>query len=202
MSIKDTPPGFARLPTWWKTNVLIDSIWLGQNDTLYTLVMLQCLNRVLTVVVYVEVKFNCSEATDNDAINIKKVFTYAIVACWGDWRGGDGCWPPLHSRLFYPAIDIKALGELADKYAAHQNENEKRIFSWCICNLAWRQLSAGSLFCFVFLEEIFFLSAFVCRLVCAVKLEITHIFHFLVCVWDPSSWWQLVKGTVALSFPP
>lgn len=53
------------------------------------------------------------------------------------WRGGDGCWPPQHSRLFvYSAIDIKALGELADKYAAHQNENEQWTFSWCVCNLA------------------------------------------------------------------
>lgn len=34
------------------------------------------------------------------------------------------------------AIDIKALGEVADKYAAHQNGNEKRISSWCVCNLA------------------------------------------------------------------
>lgn len=53
------------------------------------------------------------------------------------WRGGDGCWPPRHSRLFVSsAIDIEAFGELVDKYAAHQNENEKRMFSWCVCNLA------------------------------------------------------------------
>lgn len=39
-------------------------------------------HRALCAVVYVELtlEFNCSEAADNDAINIKKVFTDVIVA--------------------------------------------------------------------------------------------------------------------------